>query len=70
MKNLLLAINQLQLVAMNKNSTFKQLGQARRALEAAIREAIVEAMLLENGALSDQGCINYLAKFDKIFNPQ
>lgn len=70
MKNIIPALNQVQLSCMTLDHTANQrLGEARKALMLAIRQAICEGMVCANPSPNQsckQSCDAYLAKFDKL----
>lgn len=69
MKNITPALNKLQLACMDSKAPLSAIGQARKELFAAIREAIegyaVRADPGKHPAIAKEQA-EYLAKFDKL----
>lgn len=71
MRNIIPALNKLQLACQDTSVPMSELGQARKELFAAIREAIVGLPMVDittgagNPALV-KAQAEYLAKFDKL----
>ena len=71
MRRLEAAINGLQLAHADKTTTFAQLGSVRRELIAAIRNCMLDAMIVANPKLTGgQAYLLHLAKFDKALSPE
>ena len=72
MKKILPALSAVQVAARDASRDWAtNLGKARQELAAAIREAIVEgANGVTTGTTKPLPIETYLAKFDKLFNPE
>jgi hypothetical protein len=73
MKGIVPALNKIQLACMDSNAPLSAIGQARKQLFAAIREALVEAICIsriEGDCIITQSMVNreikFLADFDKL----
>jgi hypothetical protein len=75
MKKIKPAMDDYQVVLMNKQSTFADIARVRKGMLDAIREAIGEAIWACKSDSPGTGQTeilyrNYLAKFDKMLSPE
>jgi hypothetical protein len=68
MKNIVPALNKLQLALMDRSAPLSDIGIARKELFAAIREAIINAMIAADPSDKslNKECSDMLAKFDRL----
>ena len=65
MKNILPALNKLQIACQDKTAPLTDIGKARKELFAAIRQTLVEGMNISCNQPLAAGH-EFLAKFDKL----